>query len=141
MSGSLQPNGLYSPWNCPGQNTGVGSLSLLQGIFPTQGSNPDLPHGRQILYHLTHQERLKMSEKLDQNDCISHYLALRETFHSFFCLLACLNGYKDCLGFRWGGKRGRALRKAQREEVCISPLGSSSTLCDATTVSIFLSFC
>ena len=61
-----------------------------------------------------------MSEKLDQNDCICHYLALRETFHSFFCLLACLNGYKDCLGFRWGGKRGRALRKAQREEGCIS---------------------
>ena len=34
---------LYSPWNPPGQNTGVGSLSLLQGIFPTQGSNPGLP--------------------------------------------------------------------------------------------------
>ena len=36
-------------------NTGVGSLSLLQGIFPTQGSNPGLQHCRQILYHLTHQ--------------------------------------------------------------------------------------
>ena len=34
-----QPHGLYSPWNSPGQNTGVGSLSLLQGIFPTQRSN------------------------------------------------------------------------------------------------------
>ena len=33
-----------------GQNTGVGSLSLLQGIFPTQGSNPCLPHRRRILY-------------------------------------------------------------------------------------------
>ena len=33
-----------SPWNSPGQNTGVGSLSLLQGIFPTQGSNPGLLH-------------------------------------------------------------------------------------------------
>ena len=32
------PHGLYSPWNSPGQNTGVGSLSLLQGIFLTQGS-------------------------------------------------------------------------------------------------------
>ena len=32
---SLPPNGLYSPWNFPGQNTGVGSCSLLQGIFPT----------------------------------------------------------------------------------------------------------
>ena len=42
-SDSLRPHGLYSPWNSPGQNTGVGSFSLLQGIFPTQGSNPGLP--------------------------------------------------------------------------------------------------
>ena len=46
---------LYSPWNSPGQNTGVGSLSLLQGIFPAQGLNPGLPHCRQILYQLSHQ--------------------------------------------------------------------------------------
>ena len=44
-----------SPWNSPGQNTGLGSCSLLQGIFPTQGSNPGLPHCRQILYQLKHQ--------------------------------------------------------------------------------------
>ena len=35
LSDSLWPHGLYSPWNSPGQTTGVGSLSLLQGIFPT----------------------------------------------------------------------------------------------------------
>ena len=46
---------LYSPWNSPGQNTGVGSLSFLQGIFPTQGLNPGLPHYRHILYQLSHQ--------------------------------------------------------------------------------------
>ena len=40
MSESLWPHGLYSPWNSPGQNTGVGRLSLLQGIFPIQGLNP-----------------------------------------------------------------------------------------------------
>ena len=40
--------------NSLGQNTGVGSLSLLQGIFPTQGLNPGLPHCRQILYQLNH---------------------------------------------------------------------------------------
>ena len=51
---SLRPHRLYSPWNSPGQNTGVGSLSLLQGIFPTQGLNPGLPHSRQILYQLSH---------------------------------------------------------------------------------------
>ena len=43
-------------WNSPGQNTGVGSLFLLQGIFPTQGLNPGLPHCRQILYQLSHKE-------------------------------------------------------------------------------------
>ena len=41
---SLPPHGLYSPWNSPGQNTGVGGHSLLQGIFPTQGLNLALPH-------------------------------------------------------------------------------------------------
>ena len=50
---SLQLHGLYSPRNSPGQNAGVDSLSLLQGIFLTQGSNPGLPHGRWILYHLS----------------------------------------------------------------------------------------
>ena len=47
-------DGPYSPWNSLSQNTGVGSLSLLQGIFPTQGSNPGLLHCRQILYQLSH---------------------------------------------------------------------------------------
>ena len=51
---TLRPHGLYSPWDSPGQNAGVGSLSLLQGTFPTQGSNPGLPHCRQILYQLSH---------------------------------------------------------------------------------------
>ena len=43
QSDSLRPHGLYSPWNSPGQNTGVGSCSLLQGIFPTAGINPRSP--------------------------------------------------------------------------------------------------
>ena len=54
MSDSLQPHGLYSPWNSPGLNTGVGSRSLLQWIFPTQGWNSGLPHCSQILYQLSH---------------------------------------------------------------------------------------
>ena len=53
LSDSLQPHGLHSAWNSPGQNTGVGSLSLLQGIFPTQGLNPGPPHCRRILYQLS----------------------------------------------------------------------------------------
>ena len=55
VSDSLWPRELYSPWDSPGQNTGVSSLSLLQGIFPTQGSNPGLPCCRQSLYPLSHQ--------------------------------------------------------------------------------------
>ena len=55
VSNSLRSHGLYSPWNSPDQNTGVGSLSLLQGVFPTQGWNPGLPCGRRILYQLSHQ--------------------------------------------------------------------------------------
>ena len=58
MSNSLCPHGLYSPWNSPGKNTGVGCHALLQGIFPTQGSNPSLPHCRCILYHLNHQRSI-----------------------------------------------------------------------------------
>ena len=50
----LLPHGLYSSWNSPGQNTGVGSLSLLQGIVSTKGSNPGLLHCRRILYQLSH---------------------------------------------------------------------------------------
>ena len=54
-----------TPWTAqsmefPGQSTGVGSLSLLLGIFPAQESNPGLPHCRQILYQLSHQGSLRI---------------------------------------------------------------------------------
>ena len=54
VSDSLWPHRLFSSWNSPAQNTRVGSLSLLQEIFPTRGSNPGLLHCRQILYQLSH---------------------------------------------------------------------------------------
>ena len=54
---------LLCPGDSPGKNTGVGSLSLLQGTFPTQGSNLGLPHCKQILYHLNYQGRLCYSVK------------------------------------------------------------------------------
>ena len=50
-----EPARLLCPWDFPGKNTGVVCHSLLQGIFPTQGLNPGLPHCRQILYQLSHQ--------------------------------------------------------------------------------------
>ena len=62
VSNFLWPHGLHCPWNSPGQNAGVGRLSLLQGIFPTQGLNPGLPHRRQILYQLSHKESPRIRE-------------------------------------------------------------------------------
>ena len=49
------PPGSSVHGDSPGKNTGVGCHALLQGIIPTQGSNPGLWHCRQILYHLSHQ--------------------------------------------------------------------------------------
>jgi len=68
MSDSLRPHGLCSSWNSPG----VGSLSLLQGIFPTQGSIPGLPHCRQILYQLSHKERRKGKVKRGESNQASN---------------------------------------------------------------------
>ena len=69
VSHSLQPHGLYParllcPWDSPGKNTGVGCLALLQGIFPTQRCNLDLPHCRWILYCPSHR-------KAPRNNCRS----------------------------------------------------------------------
>ena len=56
------PPGFSVHGDSPGKNTGVSSHALLQGIFPTQGSNPGLLHGRWILYHLSHQGSLRTLE-------------------------------------------------------------------------------
>ena len=55
ISDSWRPHGIYSPWNSPGQNTGVGSQSLLQQIFLTQELNWGFLHCRWILYQLSHE--------------------------------------------------------------------------------------
>ena len=68
MSDSLQLHGLYSPWNSPGQNTGVGTQSLLQGIFPTQGSNPGLPHCRFFTSWATREAHLSFYSSQMIND-------------------------------------------------------------------------
>ena len=60
-----------SPWNSPGQNTRVGRLSLLQGIFPTQGSRPRLPHCRRILYQLSYQGSPKIHISLFSRSVMS----------------------------------------------------------------------
>ena len=61
-----KPMGYSSPGSSvhgisQGKNTEMGCHTLFQGIFPTQGLNPGLPHCRQILYHLSHQASPKCS--------------------------------------------------------------------------------
>ena len=58
----IDSTGLPYPWDSPGKNTGVGCHFLLQEIFPNQGSSPGLPHCGQMLYHLSHQGRLKLGK-------------------------------------------------------------------------------
>ena len=71
VSESLRSHRLYSPWNSPGQNTGVGSLSLLQGIFPTQGLNSGLPHCRRILHQLSHKGQAAWPKKKEIFFCLT----------------------------------------------------------------------
>ena len=68
---------LLCPWNSPGRNTGVGCHALFHGIFPTQGSNPGIPHCRWILYHLSHQgspslscSPVKSNHQIENQSCV-----------------------------------------------------------------------
>ena len=70
---------IYSPWNSPGQNTGEGSLSLLQGSFPTQRSNSGLPYCRRILYELSY---IKASKK--RNSTNKHVLKFYSKYNLLF---------------------------------------------------------
>ena len=95
MSDSLWPHGLrptrlLCPRNSPGQNTGGGSCSCLQGIFMTQGSNQGLLHCRQILYHLSYQVNLSTASA-HCNPCFRplwkmHCFASKGTYLSFFMM-------------------------------------------------------
>ena len=69
MSDSLRPHGLHSLWNSSSQNTRVGSCSLLQGTFLTQGWNPVFPHCKWVLYHLSHQGHPRILEWVAHTSC------------------------------------------------------------------------
>ena len=93
VSDSLWHHGLYSPWNSPGRNTGVGSLSLFQGIFPTQVSNPDLLHCRRILYQLSHKgspENIIMEVKRYCSIFIRHSVLLLESPVIYLSIINCV---------------------------------------------------
>ena len=90
MSDSLRPHGLFSPWNSPGQNIGLGSLSLLQGIFPTQELNQVLTHCRQILYQLSHKGSPRILEWVAHPSPVelasfSRHLVLSKKIHRDIC--------------------------------------------------------
>ena len=72
VHGIFQARVLLCPWDFPGKSTGVDCHFLLQGIFPTQGFNPGLPHCRQKLYRLSHQESLMLVLLL-----LSHFSRVR----------------------------------------------------------------
>ena len=84
VSDSLLPHGPYSPWNSPGQNTGVGRLSLLHGIFPTQGWNLGLLHCQRILTkRATKENPMKRG-----NNATTYMLRI---MHLLLALLGCRN--------------------------------------------------
>ena len=74
MSDSLRSHGLYNPWYSAGENTGVGSLSILQRIFLTQELNRGLLHWRQILYQLSYQGSLMILNKQNHSQIFTKYL-------------------------------------------------------------------
>ena len=74
VSDSLPPRALHSPWASPGQNTGVGSPCLLQGIFPTQATNGGLLQRSWILYQLSPREA---SERETRRNLISETPSLK----------------------------------------------------------------
>ena len=79
---ALQPTRLPCPWNSPGKNTGEGCHSLLQGIFPTQGPDPGLPHCRQILYSLSHQGLSGISHITHLPHYLTHSKHLNTSSHN-----------------------------------------------------------
>ena len=86
MSHSLRPHGPYTPWYSPGENTGVGSLSILQGIFPSQGLNPGLRHCRQILYQLSHKGSPRILE------CVAYPFSSGSSWPRNWTRVSCIAG-------------------------------------------------
>ena len=106
MSNSLQHFGLYSPWNSPGQNIEVGSLSLLQGILPTQGLNCGILHCRQILYQLSHKGSPRILEWVAYPFSSGSSRPRNRTGVSciaggFFTSWATREALKSCLRHKW----------------------------------------
>ena len=113
------------PWDSPGKNTGVGSHSVLQGIFLTQGSNSGLLHCSQILYHLSHQgspisyipiQNKKLKKRKENVKVMKHKEILRN------CVSQIGGNYGDatskCTVGSWHRKRTWGENQGKSSEVC-----------------------
>ena len=123
MSNCLWSHGLYSPWNSLGQNTRVGSLSLLQGIFPTQGSNPGLLHCRWILYQLSHKGSPDILEWVaypssSRSSWLRNQTGVSCIAGGFFTNWTIYSGItkEDVISSTWGRKRSWPLIQALKDQ-------------------------
>ena len=105
MSDSLRPHGLYSPWNSPGQNTVVESLSFLQQIFLIQESNRGLLHCRQILYQLSYQGRLTHTHRSNQEKSKNRIETFRKPGDLYILLCCSFICYLEKLEFSVLGRK------------------------------------
>ena len=99
-------NPMDCPWNFLGQDTGVGSLSFRQGIFPTQGSNPGLPRCGQILYQLSHKGSPRILEWVAYPFCSKSSSFILTSFRVpggyFVESLGCAYGWPGIVYQGWG---------------------------------------
>ena len=100
-SNSATPWTVYSPWDSPGQNIAIPSLSLLQGIFPTQRSNPGLQYCRQVLYQLSHNgspcgwwDTEQITSKFLDTHTYSSRLTCTSSFQQFFFKILLINMHR-----------------------------------------------
>ena len=97
----MSPIRLLCAWDFPGKNTGVGCHFLLQGIFPTQGSNSGLQHYKQTLYHLNHQGSPKGANQTHQRQgshALLHICPPHGIYPGLFRRIECPWGPKEWLG-------------------------------------------
>ena len=121
LTHSLGPHGLYSPWNSPGQNTGMGSLSLLQGIFPIQGLNPGLLHCRWILYQLSHKGSPQSVKSEDYLLCAWWIILGIQWKPCHYTLVSAQGLLGACGGGGWRGRQSlRGPRPLQEGDRCSS---------------------
>ena len=128
LSNFLRPHGLYSPWNSPGQNTGVGSLSLLCWIFPTQELNWGLLHCRGFFTNWATREVPKARRQ--QHTSVTAHSPLVED-EGRGCEPQAVGVYQQRLPAGVGGAQGTESRKEAYawSEVCWQEVSESLTAC------------